>query len=227
MQISKNEILFIYNSNHLQDRQALGYARSLPNHKIKEVDLQKDSFTETQIKQIADMLEVEPVSLVDSNSDIYKNSYSNTGLTGRGALKAMASTPELMKTPIALYNDQAVPIDSPYQLVKQDLDKMVSIREFATPSRGSYIRHDKQQHLFYAELGAERMNLKYTRLIPGTLDFISTYVPPKYRNQGLGNKLVNVGLKYAHDEGFKVKATCPFVAEVVKQHPKYHRLLVY
>jgi predicted GNAT family acetyltransferase/arsenate reductase-like glutaredoxin family protein len=225
MQISKNEILFIYNSNDLQDRQALGYARSLPNHKIKEVDLQKDSFSETQIKQIADMLEIEPVSLVNSKSDIYKRTYSDVELTGSGALKAMASKPELMKTPIALYNDQAVPIDSPYQLIKQDLNKLVSIQDYTSPPNGANIRHNQEQQMFYADLGHEIMTLEYSTA-SDVIDFTSTYVPSKYRNRGLGHKLVNVGLKYAADNNLKVKASCPFVEEVVKQHPKYQHLIL-
>jgi len=226
MQISKNEILFIYNSNDLQDRQALGYAKSLPNHKIKEVDLQKDSFTETQIKQIADMLQVEPVSLLDPNSDLYKSDYSKVKLSRSGALKVMAARPELIKTPIALYNDRAVPIGSPYQLVKQDLEQLVSIKDFASPSGAANIRHDKQRQLFYADLGTARMKLDYRLITPDIIDFTSTYVPPKYRNRGLGNKLVSVGLKYAADEGLRVKATCPFVSEVARQHPDYRHLLL-
>lgn len=129
MHISKNEILFIYNSKDLQDRQALGYAKSLPNHKVKEIDLQKDKFTELQVEQIAEMLEVDPVSLIDHNSDTYQKTYSSVELTRSGALKAMASKPELMKTPIALYNDQAEPIDTPYQIVKWDIEKLPSIKE--------------------------------------------------------------------------------------------------
>jgi predicted GNAT family acetyltransferase len=35
-----------------------------------------------------------------------------------------------------------------------------------------------------------------------------------------------VGLKYAADNNLKVKASCPFVEEVVKQHPKYQHLIL-
>ena len=136
MEIAQKEILFIYNSNDLQDRQALAYAKSLPDYKIKELDLQKESLTETQVKQIADLLEIEPVLLIDQNSQIYQQSYSSAELTSNGALKAMASEPVLIKTPIAIYNDRAVPIRSPYHLVKKDLEKLPSIREHAQSPNG-------------------------------------------------------------------------------------------
>ncbi len=226
MQISKKEILFIYNSNDLQDRQALGYAKSLPNHKVKELDLQKDNFTETQVKQIADLLEVEPVSLMDRSSDTFKKSFANVDLSGSDALKAMASKPELIKTPIAVYNDQAVSIRSPFQLVKQDLDQLPSIQDYSAPSNGIEIVHDTGNHKFFANLGKEQMVLEYQPLSPGAIDFTSTYVPVDYRNQGLGTKLVSFALRYADVENLKVRASCPFVAEYLEDHPKYSHLLM-
>lgn len=226
MQISKNEILFIYNSKDLQDRQALVYAKSLPNHRIKEVDLQKDSFTETQVKQIADMLEVEPDSLIDHASELYKENYSNVELTKSDALKAMASQPELIKTPIAVYNDGAEPISSPYTLVKKDLDQMPSINDFVASTNHIKIKHDNKSHRFYVPLGNEQMTLEYTKVSPDLIDFTGTFVPVQFRKRGLGSKLVRAGLEYAQKEGLKIKASCPFVADVVNRHPEYQHLLV-
>jgi len=226
MQLSPKEILFIYNSNDLQDRQALGYAKSLPDHKIKEVDLQKDSFTELQVKQIADMLQVEPVSLIDKKSQTYQKSYAEVELTRSGALKAMASKPELIQTPIAVYYDQAKPVRSPYEMLKQDLAKLPSIKEYSTHSNGVEVKHEKKNHKFTAKLGNDAMRLEYQLIDPDIIEFTSTFVPTKHRNKGLGSKMVSHGVEYAIAERKRIKATCPFVKDYIKNHPKYAHLLV-
>lgn len=215
MQISKNEILFIYNSNDFSDRQALGYAKSLPNHRIKEIDLNKSKFSELQVKQIADVLEIDPVSLIDHKSDVYKKTYSQVELTRKGALKAMATKPELIKTPIALYNDQARPIETPYEMIKWEMTQTSALKEFASISV-TEILHDQQNQVFFADLGKEQMTLEYTRT-QDVIDFTSTYVPKNYRNQGRGRRLVNFALEYAKQEGLEVKATCPFVADILEE----------
>jgi len=216
MQISKNEILFIYNSNDLNDRQALGYAKSLPNHKVKEFDLQKNKFTELQVEQVAHMLEVDPVSLIDNRSDVYKKTYSEVDLTRNDALKAMACKPELIKTPIAVYNDQAKPINSPFQMMEWEMAHTSALMDFA-PAAGFEIVHNKKERVFYANLGQEQMTLEYTRSLPDIIDFTSTFVPKTHRNQGYGRQLVVAGIEYAKQEGLQVKATCPFVTATIEQ----------
>jgi len=226
MLISENEILFIYNSKDLQDRQALQYARSLPNHRIKEVDIQKESFTETQVKQIADILEVDPVSLINSNSHLYQKDLLNTQLRTEGALRVIASEPQLIKTPIAIYSDHAENIKSPFQLIKQDLDEMPSINCFYELGSQVNVQHDDSHQRFKAQLGTQQMTLEYTSVSSDLIDFTSTQVPLKYRNRGLGSKLVKTGLVYANENDLKVKASCPFVLEVIKRNPKFGHLLV-
>ncbi|GJM30158.1 MAG: hypothetical protein DHS20C17_27930 [Cyclobacteriaceae bacterium] len=223
MQIAKNEILFIYNSSDLQDRQALGYAKSLPDHIIKEVDLQRNKFTELQVQQIAEMLDVHPAGLIDEKSDIYKKTYSDVELTRKGALKAMASKPQLMKTPIALYNDNARAIESPFEVIKWQMASS-TVKNPNQPQPMSKIQHDKSKQLFYADLGSDRMKLEYTKS-GRAIDFTSTFVPPSHRNQGLGGQLVKAGLDYAIDNKLSVSATCPFVATVIRNHPQYGDLL--
>jgi predicted GNAT family acetyltransferase/arsenate reductase-like glutaredoxin family protein len=223
MQITQNEILFIYNSKDLQDRQALGYAKSLPDHKIKEFDLQKNKFTELQLQQIANMLEMDPVSLIDNKSDTYQKTYSQVELTRSGALKALASKPELMKTPIALYNDQAKHIKSPYQIVKWEMASPPVIKDFAKMESTPDIQHDSEKKVFYADLDnqddldSQRMTLEYTRPEPDIIDFTSTFVPKSHRKRGYGKMLVNAGLDYAKKAELTVKASCPFVEDILKE----------
>jgi arsenate reductase-like glutaredoxin family protein len=135
MKIAKNEILFIYNSQDLSDRQALGYISCLPNWKIKEVDLDKESFTELQIKQLADMLNVEPKEIVDQSSDLYKKMYASASLSEKDMIKALSQSPKLIKTPIAVFHNQAKSLGSPYQVVKWDMNDFPSIKDYLGPGK--------------------------------------------------------------------------------------------
>ena len=133
MKIAKNEILFIYNSQKLSDRQALGYISCLPKWKIKEVDLDKERLTELQINQLADMLNYTPKEIVDKSSALYKTMYAGANLSVNDTIKAMSQNQELIKTPIAIFHNQAKRLGSPYQVVKWDINGFPSIRDYSTP----------------------------------------------------------------------------------------------
>ena len=214
MQITQNEILFIYNSKNLQERQALGLAKSLPGHEIKEFDLQKDTFTETQVEELANILDVDPVSLIDDKSDTYQKTYSKVSLTREGALTAIAKKPELMKSPIAVYNDQAKSIEAPYEIAKWNMSNTSAIQDSGKYAKNP-VHHDKKNQVFYADLGNERMTLKYTKFGPNGIDFTSTFVPKVHRGKGYGRRLVNHGINYAKQQGLEIKASCPFVADIL------------
>lgn len=135
MKIAKNEILFIYNSQKLSDREALGYINCLPKWKIKEVNLDKDRLTELQIKQLADMLNFAPKEIIDKSTDLYKRMYAGAGLSEKDTIKALSQNPELIKTPIAVFHNQAKRLGSPYQVVKWDINGFPSIRDYSEPGK--------------------------------------------------------------------------------------------
>lgn len=133
MKIAENEILFIYNSQKLSDRQALGFINCLPRWKIKEVDLAKERLTELQLHQLADMLNVQPKEIVDKSSDLYKKMYSGANLSGQDTITALSQNPELTKTPIAVFHNHAKNLGSPYQVVKWDMNGFPTIQDYSAP----------------------------------------------------------------------------------------------
>ena len=122
MEIDKAEIMFIYNSATYSDRVALGYAKAIKKYKLKEFDIAKDFFTETQLKEIANRLKVSPRELINRQSDIYVDRYADTNLSEGDILVALKREPLLMRTPIMLYNDWGQFINSQYDLISQPGD---------------------------------------------------------------------------------------------------------
>jgi len=115
-------MLFIYNSNSAQDKVALGYVKPTTEYKVKEFNIRQETLTELQLKEIADRLNVQPKDLMDTKSSIYKDKYANANLSQQDILIALKHEPDLMRTPIALYNNVARFVDSKYEFIKKDMN---------------------------------------------------------------------------------------------------------
>jgi len=122
MKVSKDEILLIYNSNQLKDRKALVYAKSFQNHSVKEFDVQNNSLTESQLRQLSKRLDIDPVKLVDTQSTKYLRYFSDSDLSSKGTLKVLKKNPRMIKTPIAIYANGAEFINSPNEFIKKDMN---------------------------------------------------------------------------------------------------------
>jgi arsenate reductase len=105
--VKDNEILLIYDSDKLTDRQALAYAKSLREYVVKERDIARDPLTETQLKRVADRLGVAVSELVDRQSDAYQDKYQSSSISEDHLLIALKNEPQLLRTPIAVYPDSA------------------------------------------------------------------------------------------------------------------------
>ena len=87
------------------------------------------------------------------------------------------------------------------------------------------IRHDTGDERFVVDLDEGEGELVYRRE-GDTADFRSTFVPPEHREHGIGEALVLAGLRWAREEGLRVKPTCPFVGRVLEDHPEFDELVV-
>jgi len=134
MKVQKNEIQLIYNPESIKDREALSYAASLQDHEVKEMDVTKETFTETQLADLADKLDVALEELIDTASDLYKETFKNQKPDRDGVLKTLRSQPALLKTPIVMYQNAAHFLDSSMDLIKED---MASSKRQSSESRTS------------------------------------------------------------------------------------------
>jgi len=88
------------------------------------------------------------------------------------------------------------------------------------------IKHDVDKHLFFVKVKGGNAELNYERHGSSYLDYKETYVPSQSRNMGVGANLVSHALDFARDRDLKVKPTCSFVEEYIKEHPEYKSITI-
>ncbi|MEL6923533.1 MAG: GNAT family N-acetyltransferase [Bacteroidota bacterium] len=92
------------------------------------------------------------------------------------------------------------------------------------------LQHDtKNGRIFTPVKGHQDAELQYeihTDSDPNVVEFTHTYVPPSHRNKGVGRKLAEEGVRFAMDQGFKIKPSCSFMASYIKERKDYQHLVV-
>ena len=94
-----------------------------------------------------------------------------------------------------------------------------------SPGSGPTVLHDPAGRRFYVPLpnGAQAL-LSYDQS-GEALDFNHTWVPPEFRNQGLAERVVEAGFRWAQEQNLKVLPTCPYVALFLRRHPDFQPLI--
>lgn len=122
MKAKNNEIVLIYNSEKQKDKEVLGYAESLKDHKLNDKDISKSQLTERQIAEIANDLNREVIEIVDDASEKFKTEIKGKDFADEQLLKLLAENPDLLTTPVAYMNDEAFVVASQYSFVNKGLD---------------------------------------------------------------------------------------------------------
>jgi len=122
LEVKENELLLIYNSDIVREREALAYVQSLNMFKVKELDTQNDTITELQLEALAEKLGVRAHELVDQNSKAYKDNYKDTMLSPPVMLSVLKQNLDMLRTPVAVYPDRAEFVDSSYKFIKEGMN---------------------------------------------------------------------------------------------------------
>lgn len=115
------EIKFIYNSSQIKEREAYGYAKSLDQHYINAIDLDKEFLTERQWAELAKKLNVQVKDLIDQNNDYYQDVLLDKDFDEHDLLRLMKDHPQIIKTPIIDSAKFARFIKSPYDFNEMDM----------------------------------------------------------------------------------------------------------
>lgn len=118
---SDMEIKFIYNSTQIKEREAYGYAKSLDQHYINAVDLDKEFLTERQWAELATKLNISVKELIDENSDFFKDELEGKDFDDNDLLQIIKDHPQIIKTPIIDSAKFARFIKSPYDFNEMDM----------------------------------------------------------------------------------------------------------
>lgn len=86
------------------------------------------------------------------------------------------------------------------------------------------VENNTQQKRFETERDGKTAFIDY--LVHGdTYELTHTEVPAEIQDRGIGTQLVMRVLDLLREKGRSVKPTCPFVAEVIADHPEYKSLV--
>jgi len=80
------------------------------------------------------------------------------------------------------------------------------------PANSHTVRHEADQKRFVIDMDGVQALLEYRMSSPTVMDFHHTYTPDPLRGKGLAAQLVESGVAYARDQGFRVAGSCSFVA---------------
>jgi len=86
------------------------------------------------------------------------------------------------------------------------------------------VTHNPEENRFELTVDGHLAVLTYT-LSGNIIIFLHTGVPPAIGGRGLGVNLVEAGLKYARQNGLKVRSMCWFVSKYLRRRPEYQDLL--
>ncbi|WP_076414158.1 GNAT family N-acetyltransferase [Shewanella sp. UCD-KL12] len=80
------------------------------------------------------------------------------------------------------------------------------------------VKHIENEHKFVIDIEQEQAVLIY-EIYDDRVNFSSTFVPDTLRGQGLAEKLVRFGLRWASSANLKVEASCWYVQKFLS--PKH------
>ena len=118
MKVSEKEILFIYDSSDMQQREGLAYTKSLRHFEVKEIDIRKDKLTQLQLSNLAKRLNVSSKALMRTDNESHFGDVMD--LDEHDFLDYLSSNLYMLKTPIAVYYDHAKFVGSQYEMIKED-----------------------------------------------------------------------------------------------------------
>lgn len=81
--------------------------------------------------------------------------------------------------------------------------------------------HGGQGILRAALEGVPVGEIDFVRLPGGVADIHHTGVDPQFEGRGFGKELVAAAVNLARQEGWKLRASCPYAAKVLARNPDY------
>lgn len=119
MKTNEREIVIYWKPGENKDKNTYTLARQISNH-IEEIDIIKNPPTQTQLKELVDLLDVNIESLIETESEIYKKQFDGMQLEEPDWLIALVRNPSMIKTPIVIKGKKALIIETPSNVLALD-----------------------------------------------------------------------------------------------------------
>ncbi|MDQ3392521.1 MAG: hypothetical protein M3512_00145 [Bacteroidota bacterium] len=122
MEKSNREITLYYKPAIKKDKNTLAMATQITPH-IREVDVLKDTPTETQMMTILAQLGIDVEDIIERESEVYKEEYDGKSFDVQGWVQVLVQNPEMIKTPIAIRGNRAILVETPSNILDLDPEK--------------------------------------------------------------------------------------------------------
>lgn len=117
MQLGPKEIIIIFNSRDNSHKEAIAYAHIL-SAKVKQYDVTKTRFNEKMLGDLARLLNVEIVELMDVEGVVFHSlRLKAERLDNESALALILEYPELLRSPILLMHNQTMFIKNKHDIM--------------------------------------------------------------------------------------------------------------
>ncbi len=127
-----NEITLIFHSDKADDRKMRAFVETISTFKVKSLDLQKQSLTETQVAEIGNKMNVSINSLIDKTYlDLNSKKENNDidSISDADMLTMIVQNPKVLHTPILIVGKKAYSYESAFEILDQHfkIDGVASI----------------------------------------------------------------------------------------------------
>jgi len=113
---SDREVVLFYNPQSVLSKKVIAYAEA-EGFALREVDIQKNRFTGTQLEELADRLHITINGLVNKAHPDFKKYFGNPDLSDRDWIKLLRKNPELLIEPIIIRGDKTRRVKTPSEIV--------------------------------------------------------------------------------------------------------------
>jgi len=100
-------IKIYHNPRCRKSREGLAIVES-SGKEFKVIEYLKEQLNEKELKNIVEILKIEPISLVRKNEQVWKEKFKGKDLSDNAIIKAMVDHPKLIERPIVINGLKAV-----------------------------------------------------------------------------------------------------------------------
>ncbi len=117
MKLRDNELFLYYDPKSNIGKQTLAYGKSLTSH-ILDVDWNRQALSNTQWKEILNLMKRTPKDIMDRSSQYYEQHIRGHEIAMTGMLEILCHTPQILQGPVAVMGKKAVLVRTPTDILK-------------------------------------------------------------------------------------------------------------
>ncbi len=127
MNIHPNELIIYFDPSSNMGKQTRAIAQTISNN-INLIDYHKQPLTTTLWKDIINMLDLKPKDLLDKSRKDYQEKIAGNTFTMSGWLEVLMNNPQMIKAPIAIFQNKAILCKKPTDLLQFDRKSRTSVK---------------------------------------------------------------------------------------------------